>query len=58
MAAPEGAKAHGQRMRKLEQAFQRTIKYSLRGFPHDELYAYYPEDALPDEVLDVVFDGL
>ena len=57
MAAAEGSKAYGQRMRKLEHAFQRTVKYSLRGVPNDEFYAYFPEEPLSDEIIDSTYDG-
>ena len=57
MAGADGAKGHSQRMRKLEHAFQRTVKYSLRGVPHDEFGAYFPEGPLSDAILESAFDG-
>ena len=44
-------------MRKLQSAFQRTLKYSMRGVPHDEFVAYFPEGPLSDAVLNSAFDG-
>lgn len=50
-------KAHGQRMRKLEHAYQRSVKYALRGIPPDDVFAYFPEGPLPDPVIETVYDA-
>ena len=57
MGGADVPKAHGQRMRKLEHAYQRTVKYALRGIPPDEVFAYFPEGPLPDPVIETVYDA-
>jgi hypothetical protein len=57
MAGADVPKAHGQRMRKLEHAYQRTVKYALRGIPPDDVFAYFPEGPLPDPVIETVYDA-
>lgn len=44
-------------MRKLQNAFHVTAKYALRGVPEDEFVAYFPEAALPNEVVTMAYDG-
>lgn len=57
MAGEDNLRGHGQRMRKLQNAFHVTVKYALRGVPQDEFQAYFPEGALPDEVVGTAYDG-
>jgi len=57
MAGTDIPKAHGQRMRKLEHAYQRTVKYALRGIPPDDVFAYFPEGPLADPIIETVYDA-
>jgi len=50
-------KGHGQRMRKLQNAFHVTVKYALRGIPADEFEAFFPEGALPPGVIEATYDA-
>lgn len=49
------SKRPGRRLRALEDALHRTVKFALRGSQVDEFMAYFP--AIPDEVVDVVYDA-
>lgn len=50
-------KKQGQRMRKLHQAFHRTVKFALRGVPPEEFHAYFPNGQLPDPIIEAAYDG-
>lgn len=53
---PAGRK-QGQRMRKLHQAFHRTVKFALRGVPSDEFHAYFPNGELPEPIMEAAYDS-
>lgn len=50
-------KAHGQRMRKLQNAFHLTVKYALRGVTPEEFQLHFPEGALPEPILETLYDA-
>ena len=57
MANVETRRAHGQRMRKLQNAFHLTVKYALRALPADEFQVHFSEGAFPEPILEVLYDA-
>ena len=57
MEVTDHKRGQGQRMRKLQNSFHVTVKYALRGVPADEFEAYFPQDALPPEVIAAAYDA-
>jgi hypothetical protein len=57
MANEDSRRAHGQRMRKLQNAFHVTVKYALRGIPPEEFHVHFPEETFPEPILEVLYDA-
>lgn len=53
----ESKKGHGQRMRKLENAFHVTVKYAFRGMPLEEFQTYFPPGSIPPHHTEAAYNG-